>query len=111
VPYVKCIPANPDILNTVIADKVLTLEEVVSKMNETLHSYDFLIEIDENNKWILEKIKEDDPKTAALLDKTRMNVYMLFFQGYDELAHQLIVKYKELIISAYSYYLLKFSRN
>lgn len=77
---------------------------------ETPYDYNFIIELDENNKWLIENIKNEDKDIYSLLEKTRKNVFELLFRGILDTAEELIVKYKLLLVSAYPYYLTKYRR-
>ncbi len=74
---------------------------------ENNYNFNFVVELDENNEWLIEMIKEEDYKTYELLVKTKANIFILYFKGLHGLANELVNKYKALIINAYAYYLAR----
>lgn len=77
---------------------------------ETEYNFNFIVELDSNNPWILERIKQEDCETYELMLKAKKNIFILNFIGLLQLAEKLTKKYKDVLISAYPYYLSKFNR-
>lgn len=69
--------------------------------------FNLVSEIEENNEWIMEKIKQSDKSTYEVLTKVKANIFMLQTLNENELAIRLSEKYKNVIVSAYVYFLNK----
>ena len=78
---------------------------------DTFLPFNLVIDIEKNNTWIIDKIKETDENTHNVLKKVSANVFMLHSLGETELAISLAEKYKTVIISAYEYFLKKKKKN
>lgn len=74
-------------------------------MKENFYDYDFILEMEKNNEWLIKKIKEEDESTYVLLEKTKENVFELIFEEKEDLVKDLVQKYKTLLVCAYSYFL------
>ena len=74
-------------------------------MKEIFYDYDFILEMEKNNEWLITKIKEEDESTYVLLEKTKENVFELIFEEKEDLVKDLVQKYKTLLVCAYSYFL------
>ena len=75
------------------------------------YDFNFVVELDNNNKWLIEKIKEEDIQTYEVMKKTKANIFVLGVAGLKTLAEELVIKYKEVVVNAYPYYLAKSAEN
>lgn len=77
------------------------------KEREREYNFSFIEELDENNTWLLERIREEDGNTFLLLQKAKEDVFILSLAGLKQVASELVEKYRELLIQAYPYYIAR----
>ncbi len=68
------------------------------------YDYNFLTELERNNKNLLKTLKQKDKETFVLLEKTKVNVLFLSLKKNYELADKLCRQYRKVLIKAYSYF-------
>ena len=71
------------------------------------YTYSFIEELDDNNLWLLERIREEDNRTFLLLQKAKEDVFILTLAGLKNVASELVGKYRDLLIQAYPYYIAR----
>ncbi len=77
------------------------------KEREREYNFSFIEELDENNTWLLDRIREEDGNTFLLLQKAKEDVFILSLAGLKQVASELVEKYRELLIQAYPYYIAR----
>lgn len=77
------------------------------KEREREYNFSFIEELDENNTWLLDRIREEDGTTFLLLQKAKEDVFILSLAGLKQVASELVEKYRELLIQAYPYYIAR----
>ncbi len=71
---------------------------------DSYYDYNFLTEMERNNKNILKILKTQDKDTFNLLEKTKINVLFLTLKKNYELADKLCRQYRKVLIKAYGYF-------
>ena len=71
---------------------------------EKKYDYDFIMELENNNAELLNLLKNKDPESYDLPEKTKMNILFLTLKKNQELADKLARQYRKVIIKAYSYF-------
>ena len=71
---------------------------------EKKYDYDFIMELENNNVELMYLLKNKDPESFELLEKTKMNILFLSLKKNHELADKLARQYRKVIIKAYSYF-------